>query len=122
MQYSGRVGGLLCRCRRTSRIGVGRLAFWVLLGMVEGAHAAAPAVTYHKHIAPILFKYCAPCHRPGESGPFSLLTYADARKRAGLIAAVTRRRYMPPWLPAPGYGEFADERRLTDAQIEQIGK
>ncbi|SPE38873.1 Tetratricopeptide TPR_2 repeat protein [Candidatus Sulfopaludibacter sp. SbA6] len=110
MAFSGRV-----------RKGVGRLVFGVLMGLLE-AHAAAPAVTYHKHIAPILFEYCAPCHRPGESGPFSLLTYADARKRAGLIAAVTQRRYMPPWLPAPGYGEFANERRLTGVQIEQIGK
>jgi len=77
MQYSGQVGELLCRCRRTSRIGVGRLAFWVLLGMVEGAHAAAPAVTYDKHIAPILFKYCAPCHRPGESGPAPLSFWSE---------------------------------------------
>ena len=89
--------------------------------MLEAAHAAAPVITYHKDIAPILFEYCAPCHRPGEAGPFSLLTYADARKRASLIASVTRRRYMPPWLPAPGYGDFANERRLTATQIEQIG-
>ena len=99
----------------------GRFVCWLLLGIVD-AHAAAPAVTYHKDIAPILLEYCAPCHRPGESGPFSLLTYADARKRASLIADVTRRRYMPPWLPAPGFGEFADERRLTGAQIERLGK
>ena len=24
---------------------------------------------------------------------------------------------MPPWLPEPGYGEFANERRLSDAEI-----
>src|SRR5262249_25609568 len=30
---------------------------------------------------------------------------------------VTGKRYMPPWHAAHGYGEFADERRLTDAQI-----
>jgi Flp pilus assembly protein TadD len=27
---------------------------------------------------------------------------------------------MPPWLPEPGYGEFADARRLSDEQIETI--
>jgi tetratricopeptide (TPR) repeat protein len=99
-----------------------RLAFALLLAMAEAGYAAAPAVTYHKDIAPILFEYCTPCHRPDEAGGFSLLTYADARKRAGLIADVTRRRYMPPWLPEPGHGEFADERRLTSAQIEQIAR
>jgi len=98
-----------------------RLA-WVLLGILGESCAATPAVTYHKDIAPILFEFCAPCHRPGESGPFPLLTYQDARKRAGLIADVTRRRYMPPWLPETGYGDFVNERRLTAAQIEQIGK
>src|SRR5262249_41586206 len=30
------------------------------------------------------------------------------------------RRYMPPWLPQAGYGDFADERRLTEAQIQTI--
>ena len=64
--------------------------------------AAEPPVTFHKHIAPILLEYCAPCHRPGQSGPFPLLTYDDASKRASQIAAVTRRRYMPPWLPEAG--------------------
>src|ERR1700730_7262550 len=92
-----------------------RLALGVLLGMLEAAHAAAPVVTYHKHIAPILFEYCAPCHFEGEAVPFSRLTYADAGMRAVLIAAVTRSRYMPPCLPAPGYGDFVDERRLTAA-------
>ena len=89
---------------------------------VSGFAAEVPAVTFHKHIAPILLEYCAPCHRPGESGPFPLLTYEDARKRAGQIAAVTRRRYMPPWLPESGTEKFVGERRLTELQIDLIGK
>ena len=80
---------------------------------------AAP-VTFYQSIAPITNEYCAPCHRPGQAGPFSLLTYDDVRKRAGQIAAVTKSRYMPPWLPEPGYGHFADERRLSNAQIQMI--
>ena len=78
------------------------------------------AVTYNKDIAPILFEHCASCHRRGEAGGFSLLTYADARKRSRLIEQVTRTRYMPPWLPQPGFGEFADENRLTAQQIATI--
>ena len=66
--------------------------------------------------APILYKECATCHRPGESAPFSLLTYEDARKRASQLAKVTASRYMPPWLPAPGHTEFSEERRLTASQ------
>jgi tetratricopeptide (TPR) repeat protein/mono/diheme cytochrome c family protein len=77
-------------------------------------------VTFNKDIAPILFHYCAACHRPGESGPFSLLSYKDAKSHARQIAAVTQSRFMPPWLPEPGEFKFADELRLSDAQIAII--
>jgi len=80
--------------------------------------AATP--TFNKDIAPILYQNCATCHRPGEVAPFPLLTYQDAAKRAKLISTVTGKRYMPPWKAEPGYGSFANERRLTDAQIEVI--
>ena len=77
---------------------------------------AATAPTYTRDIAPILFRSCAPCHRPGEAAPFSLLTYSDAKRHASQIADVTKRHFMPPWLPQEGYGEFQDERRLSDAE------
>jgi len=100
--------------------GYGLAAQALLLTIAELSAAAAQPVTFHRQIAPILFEYCAPCHRPGEAGPFPLLTYEDARKRAAQIATVTRRRYMPPWLPEPGYGVFANQQRLSDAQIQLI--
>jgi len=80
--------------------------------------AATP--TFNKDIVPILYKNCASCHRPGEVAPFSLLTYQDAAKRAKLLATVTEKRYMPPWKAEHGYGDFANERRLTDDQIALI--
>jgi mono/diheme cytochrome c family protein len=79
-------------------------------------------VTFNRDIAPIVFEHCAPCHRPGQAGPFDLLTYADAKKRAKEIAEVTAKRAMPPWLLEPGYGEFKDERRLSGEQIQLIGE
>src|SRR5213594_1161471 len=82
--------------------------------------SAADVPTFNKDIAPILYQHCATCHRPGEVAPFSLLTYEDAAKRAKLIASATERRFMPPWKPEPGYGKFANERRLTDDQIALI--
>jgi tetratricopeptide (TPR) repeat protein len=78
------------------------------------------AATFAHDIAPIIYQNCAPCHRPGEAGPFSLLTYKDVKSHARQIADVTRRRYMPPWAPQAGYGHFAGARRLTDAQIQLI--
>lgn len=73
---------------------------------------------FNHDIAPIIFKSCSPCHRPGEAAPFSLLTYVDVKKRAKQIADVTRRRYMPPWLPDPG--GFSEEQRLSDEEIQLI--
>jgi hypothetical protein len=78
-------------------------------------------LTFSQDIAPILRENCVSCHRPGESGPFPLVGYEDVKKHARQIAAVTRSRFMPPWLPEPGYGDFEGARRLSDAQIKAIG-
>src|SRR5215472_6985871 len=83
---------------------------------------APKQVTFNRDIAPLVFHYCAPCHHPGEAGPFPLLTYRDARARARQIARVTSARFMPPWLPEPQESDFADELRLSDEQIALIQK
>ena len=105
----------------------GALTLLVLTGCQGKPEGTAPAATvtrptFSRDIAPVLFAQCTPCHRPGQPVPFTLLTYDDARERAADIADVTRRRVMPPWLPEPGYGEFAHERRLRADQIELIGR
>jgi len=83
---------------------------------------AAQPLTFSKDIAPIVFERCAPCHRPGEAAPFPLLTYGDVRKRGSLIVQVTKQRYMPPWMPEPGYGDFAGSLRLSDSQIDILAR
>src|SRR5258705_11651946 len=74
-------------------------------------------LTFTEHIAPIVFNNCASCHRPGEAGPFALLSYQDVKKRGALIAAVTKSRFIPPWHAAPAYGDFTDVHGLTDTQF-----
>ena len=85
----------------------------------KGKEASAQ-VTYARDIAPILFANCAECHRPGEVAPFSLLTYQDAAKRAKGLARVTERRLMPPWRADVHYGQFLDERRMTEREIALV--
>jgi Flp pilus assembly protein TadD len=85
-----------------------------------GAPNTAPAPTFYRNIAPIIYQNCSTCHRPGESGPFSLLNYEDVKRHARQIADVTRQHFMPPWLPQAGHGEFEEERRLSDQQIQLI--
>ncbi len=98
---------------------------FVGVGFGPRPHAASPPqegtqVTFNREIAPIIFKHCAMCHRPGEAGPFNLLTYSDVKKHALPIAEVTRSRAMPPWLPEPQKFRFADELRLDAGEIDLI--
>ena len=80
----------------------------------------ASNLTWSKDVAPILYHNCTTCHHPGGAGPFSLLTYADAKRWGAQVVKVTQSRYMPPWLPEPGHGDFADNRRLSDADIVKL--
>ena len=84
------------------------------------AQASEAPVTYSSQIAPILYKNCTGCHHTGGSGPFSLMTYADAKRWSGVMESVTQSRYMPPWLPEPGHGDFAGNRRLPQTDIDLI--
>jgi hypothetical protein len=86
----------------------------------EAAGGSKP-VTWSDDIAPIIFNHCSSCHRPGESGPFDLLSYNDAAGRSNLIRFVTRKRQMPPWPADPSYSHFIGENVLTEEQIRLIG-
>jgi Flp pilus assembly protein TadD/mono/diheme cytochrome c family protein len=97
------------------------LAVAATLGVAQVSAQNSP-VTWSRQIAPLVYNNCTTCHHPGGAGPFSLLTYEDARRWGAQMAAVTSSRYMPPWLPEQGYGDFADERRLTNDEIALIAK
>jgi mono/diheme cytochrome c family protein len=84
------------------------------------AKSGATAVTFNKDVAPIIYKNCAQCHRPGEVAPMSLLNYKAARPWAQSIREKVATQQMPPWLADPHYGEFSNDRRLTPEQINTI--
>jgi tetratricopeptide (TPR) repeat protein len=87
---------------------------------MAGGAGQRPAPTFNRDVAPIIYGNCASCHRPGESAPFSLLTYDDVKGRAGLIAQATTAHVMPPWQPESREGEFDGERRLSPAGIATL--
>jgi mono/diheme cytochrome c family protein len=82
--------------------------------------SAAPGVTFTKDVAPIFFKSCAECHRPGEAAPFSVLSYKDVRPWAKSIREKVVNREMPPWHADPHVGEWANDRRLKQQEIDAI--
>jgi len=81
---------------------------------------AAKNVTFTKDVAPIFFKNCAECHRPGEGAPFSALSYKDVRPWAKSIREKVANKTMPPWHADPHFGEFSNNRTLTQPEIDTI--
>src|SRR4029077_962586 len=82
--------------------------------------AQAPPPTFSQDVAPILQKNCQTCHRPGEGGPFALLTYADAKLMASSIKRVASQKTMPPWYADPKVGHFANDRSLSEQDIATL--
>ena len=58
-------------------------------------------VTFTRDVAPIFYKNCAECHRPGEAAPMSLLSYKDSRPWAKSIKEKVATKQMPPWHADP---------------------
>jgi hypothetical protein len=92
----------------------------ILVGCLMGSAALAAAPTFNKDVLPILQANCQQCHRPGEIAPMSLLTYTDARPWAKAIKAAVVSQKMPPWFADPNVGHFANDRRLSEAQIKTL--
>jgi hypothetical protein len=90
----------------------------VVLGASPASAQTAP--TFAKDVAPILFAKCATCHRPGEVAPMSLMTYEQARPWAKAIKAKVTSREMPPWGADPRFGAFANDRSLSDRELQVI--
>ena len=86
----------------------------------DGLAKSKAAITFNKDVAPIFYKNCAECHRPGEAAPMSLLSYKEARPWARSIREKVVSREMPPWHADPRVGQFSNDPRLTQAEIDTI--
>jgi hypothetical protein len=80
----------------------------------------APGPSFHKDVLPILQKNCQSCHRPGQIAPFSLLSYESTRPWARSIKAKVASRQMPPWFADAAHGTWANDRSLSQRQIDTI--
>jgi hypothetical protein len=103
--------------------------FRILMGVfatlpIPSFAASLPAkpVTFAKDVAPIFQARCEECHRKGTAAPMSLVTYQEARPWAKAIKERVITRQMPPWHldKTVGIQQFANDRSLTDQQIETI--
>jgi len=82
--------------------------------------SGAKSPTFAKDVAPLLQAKCQSCHRPGEAAPMSFLTYEQTRPWAKAIKQAVLQRKMPPWHADPHYGNFRNDRSLTQREIDTI--
>lgn len=78
--------------------------------------------TWVAEVGPIMAEKCMNCHRPGQIAPMNLLTYGDVRPWAPSIRMMVEERIMPPWHADPAYGDFGNDRRLSDDQVRTVVK
>src|SRR5215467_2045071 len=95
---------------------------WTALVVWSVAAVAAPntSVTFNKDVLPILQNRCQDCHRRGEAAPMVLMNYQDARPWAKSIRQAILTKKMPPWFADPSIGHFANDRSLSQAEIDTI--
>jgi hypothetical protein len=93
---------------------------YLIAGILAVNAVWAADVTFNKNVLPILQKNCQSCHRPGEIGPASFLTYDSTRPWARAIQTAVATRKMPPWFADPKYGHFSNDRRLSDADVRTL--
>ena len=86
----------------------------------SGKPLVGKTVTYSKDVSRVIQNRCQECHRPGEIGPFALLTYDDAKRRARRIREAVLEERMPPWHADPHHGKFANDRRLTQEERDML--
>src|SRR5215813_14095391 len=84
--------------------------------------AAAPSTepTFYKDALPVLQKNCQTCHRPGEAGPMSFMSFESTRPYAKAIKAAVLSKKMPPWFADPHYGKFSNDRTMAQAEIDTL--
>src|SRR6476620_10582834 len=91
-----------------------------LVGSNPVTGASKASLTFSKDIAPILYKNCVGCHRPGEIAPMSLMTYKEVRPWAKSIREKIATREMPPWHLDSKYGKWENDRRLSRKEIDAV--
>jgi hypothetical protein len=94
--------------------------FLAFVGSQAASSDTKTSVTFTKDIAPIFYKNCIACHRPGEIAPMSLLTYKEVRPWAKAIREKVANKEMPPWHPDAKYGQWANDRRLAQKEIDAV--
>jgi len=105
-------GGVICLALLGS--------LFLMRGTSQATMNIPAAVTFSRDVAPIIQKNCQVCHRPGEVAPMSFMSYREVRPWAKSIREKVVSREMPPWFADPNHGEFSNDPRLSQKEIDTI--
>ncbi len=94
-------------------------AMGVGAALIAGSASAEP-VTYAKDVAPIFYKHCIECHRPGDIAPFAMHDYEQIRPWAKSIQKAVHNRTMPPWHADSSKVEYSNDRSLTEEEVQTV--
>src|SRR5580704_13518834 len=105
------------------------LPFMLLAGLITIGALTLPVIAsaggvpeFTNDVAPILFKNCAHCHRPGDiasTAPF--LSYDMVRPWAKAIKEKVLSHEMPPWPADPAWSlKFRNDPQLTPRDIDTL--
>jgi len=115
-----RLQSTVCRGLAVAIFGLAAVTVGTAASPPRPERTAASVPTFAKDVAPILYRNCTTCHRPGEIAPMSLLTYEDARPYARAIRDEVGEGHMPPWHADAPHGTFENDRRLTDDEKKTL--
>lgn len=106
---------------RKKFIFTGKCLLVVMAGSLAtyGHDAITTKVTFDREIIRLVVSHCGSCHQPGGTS-FSLMTWDDARPWAKAIGEEVLQRRMPPWGAVKGFGDFRNDKGLTEEQLELI--
>lgn len=89
-------------------------------GTAAAGQADLNAPNFAEHIAPVVYRHCAECHRPNDIAPFALLDYEDVRGWGEMMVEVIDQGLMPPWHANPAYGQFSNHREMPESDKQLI--
>ena len=69
----------------------------IAAGAISSGTVRLTNVTYYRDVLPILQQHCLECHRPGQIGPVSFISYRQTRPWADAIKYEVLAAKMPLW-------------------------
>lgn len=90
------------------------------ISFAEEESLVGTQVSYVNDIAPLIAENCASCHREGGIAPFAMDSHAMVQGWSPMIREVVMTKRMPPGQIDGHVGEFINDMRLEDADVQKL--